>query len=129
MAYLEVSPMIAALRERPEDFEINRGWLTHFPSRHSYRIDSEGNVRLHAHCDCAFLSIRYDDGWRFGKPTRNGGKTIGGLLKSTANSPLILADRTLRPLRIEILDDFSWTYRRCGQLSALTCLAKAMAGK
>ena len=62
MAYLELSPMIAALRECPEDFEIDRGWLTHFPSRHSYKIDSEGNVRLHAHCDCAFLSIRCDDG-------------------------------------------------------------------
>ena len=62
MAYLELSPVIAALRETPADFQIDRGWLTHFPSRHSFRFDRQGNVRLRAHCACAFLSVRPEEG-------------------------------------------------------------------
>ena len=62
MEHLELSPMIAALRERPADFEIDRGWLTHFPSRHSFKFDREGNVTLHARCNCAFLSVRNEQG-------------------------------------------------------------------
>jgi hypothetical protein len=62
MAYLELSPLIVSLRERPDEFELDRGWLTHFPSRHSFKFDREGDVRLRAHCDCAFLSIRPEDG-------------------------------------------------------------------
>ncbi len=45
MAYLDVSPMIVALRTSPSDFEMKRGWLRHFPSRHEFKFDSEGNVR------------------------------------------------------------------------------------
>jgi hypothetical protein len=62
MAYLELSPMIAALRERPADFEMDHGWLTHFPSRHSFKFDREGNVKLHARCDCARLLIHAEEG-------------------------------------------------------------------
>ena len=62
MAYLELSPMIVALRDRPADFEFDRGWLTHFPSKHSFKFDPQGNVRLHARCDCAFLSVRPEQG-------------------------------------------------------------------
>ena len=45
MAYLELSPMIAALRDRPTDFEVDRGWLVHFPSRHSFMFDRLGQCR------------------------------------------------------------------------------------
>ena len=62
MLYLELSPMIEALRERPADFELERGWLTHFPSRHSFLFDRSGNVRLRARCDCALLSVRPEQG-------------------------------------------------------------------
>jgi hypothetical protein len=62
MAYLDVSPMIVALRTSPGDFEMNRGWLRHFPSRHEFKFDSEGNVRLHAGCDCAMLAVRREQG-------------------------------------------------------------------
>ena len=62
MDYLELSPVISALRERPADFEIDRGWLTHFPSRHSFNFDREGNVTIDARCDCVFLSIRAAQG-------------------------------------------------------------------
>lgn len=61
MAYLELSPMIAALRERPTDFEADRGWLVHFPSRHCFMFDRLGNVAMHARCDCAHLSVRVED--------------------------------------------------------------------
>jgi hypothetical protein len=62
MAYLELSPLISALRDRPADFEIDRGWLTHFPSRHSFKFDREGSVRLHARCDCSRLLIHAEEG-------------------------------------------------------------------
>lgn len=62
MAYLDLSPMIVALRTSPTDFEMDRSWLTHFPSRHSFKFDREGNVSLHARCNCAFLSIRREEG-------------------------------------------------------------------
>jgi hypothetical protein len=62
MAYLDVSPMIVALRTSPSDFEMKRGWLRHFPSRHEFKFDSEGNVRLHARCDCAMLAVRREQG-------------------------------------------------------------------
>ena len=62
MAYLELSPMVAALRERPEDFDFEHGWLTHFPSRHRFQFDQEGNVRLRANCSCASLAIRPEQG-------------------------------------------------------------------
>jgi hypothetical protein len=50
--------MIVSLRTSPSEFEIDRGWLTHVPSRHNFRFDPEGNVTLLAHCDCAALTIR-----------------------------------------------------------------------
>jgi hypothetical protein len=58
MTYLELSPTITALRDRPMDFGVDRGWVTHFPSRHSFMFDLRGNLILHARCDCALLSIR-----------------------------------------------------------------------
>ena len=48
MAYLELSPMIVALRDRPTDFEVDRGWLVHFPSRHCFMFDRLGNVAMRA---------------------------------------------------------------------------------
>src|SRR5277367_2722493 len=62
MAYLELIPVIAALRDRPTDFEVDRGWLTHFPSRHSFKFDRQGDVKLRAHCDCASLSVCPEQG-------------------------------------------------------------------
>ena len=62
MAYLELSPMIAALRDRPADFELDRGWLVHFSSRHAFMFDRQGNVAVRARCACAHLSVRLEDG-------------------------------------------------------------------
>jgi hypothetical protein len=62
MNYLDVSPMIVSLRTRPDDFEINRGWLHHVPSRHRFKFDSEGNVRLDARCDCSLLAVKRQQG-------------------------------------------------------------------
>ena len=57
MAYLDVSPMITALRTQASDFEMSRGWLKHAPSRHSFKFDKHGNVTIDARCDCATLSV------------------------------------------------------------------------
>ncbi|MBN9147228.1 MULTISPECIES: hypothetical protein [unclassified Nitrobacter] len=62
MEFLDVRPMIEALRTRPMDFEWDRGWLHHLPSNHRFKVDEEGDVRIDAHCDCAILRVRRDHG-------------------------------------------------------------------
>lgn len=58
MAYLDLSPAIAALRARPEEFEFSDDALHHLSSRHRFRFDSEGDVRIDALCDCSLLRAR-----------------------------------------------------------------------
>jgi hypothetical protein len=53
--------MIAALRERPDEFEMRRGWLAHKPSRHYVRFGSDGTVSFEALCDCTTLAIRPEE--------------------------------------------------------------------
>jgi hypothetical protein len=60
--FLDVQPMIEALRTRPMDFEWDRGWLHHLPSNHWFKVDEEGDIRIDAHCDCAILRVRRDQG-------------------------------------------------------------------
>ena len=55
MAYLELSPAIAALRARPEEFEFSNDTLHHLSSRHSFRFLNDESVEIHAHCGCVFL--------------------------------------------------------------------------
>lgn len=55
MAYLELSPAIAALRAQPEEFEFSNGTLNHPGSRHQFRFPSEDSVEIHADCGCALL--------------------------------------------------------------------------
>jgi hypothetical protein len=57
MAYLDLNPMITALRTRPDEFEMIRGRLNHIPSRHSFGFDPHGNATVHAQCNCAWLSV------------------------------------------------------------------------
>ena len=57
MAYLNVSPMISALRSSPESFEYNSGELYHIPSRHRFRFDAQNHVMVDADCGCSFLSV------------------------------------------------------------------------
>src|ERR1700730_1008597 len=38
MLNLDVSPMIAALRETPDEFALAGGWLNHIRSRHTFRF-------------------------------------------------------------------------------------------
>lgn len=58
MSYLDVSPMIAALSDTPEDFEIVAGRLNHIPSQHSFRFGPNDEVEIAAACDCALLAVR-----------------------------------------------------------------------
>ena len=60
MAYLDVSPMMVALRTTPEEFSLSRSgtWLKHNPSRHSFRFDPGGHVEVRARCNCSYLEIR-----------------------------------------------------------------------
>jgi hypothetical protein len=57
MAYLDVSPLMASLRTRPEEFDFKGDWLRHIPSRHSFRFEPSGRVQIRAECNCAFLAI------------------------------------------------------------------------
>ena len=56
--YLDVAPMISALRFQPSDFEFSHGWLHHVPSRHRFQFERSGRVTIDALCGCAALSIR-----------------------------------------------------------------------
>lgn len=58
MSYLDVSPMISALRAGPEQFELVDGWLRHTPSWHSFRFGPNDEVEIRAACGCALLAIR-----------------------------------------------------------------------
>ena len=58
LRYLDVAPMITALRFQPSDFEYAHGWLSHVPSRHRFQFDRKGRVTIDALCGCAALSVR-----------------------------------------------------------------------
>ncbi len=58
MSYLDVSPMMNALRVSPEQFEMTEGWLRHRSSWHSFRFGPNDDVEIRAACDCAMLAIR-----------------------------------------------------------------------
>ena len=64
MPYLDVSPMMTALRTMPEEFELTNGWLHHIRSQHSFRfshsfrLGASGHVQIRASCDCALLAVR-----------------------------------------------------------------------
>lgn len=62
MSFLDLAPMIAAMRTRPADFEMDGSWLHHFPSDHRFKVDQEGNVRIDARCDCAILHVQRQQG-------------------------------------------------------------------
>ncbi len=57
MAYLDVNPLMGSLRTRPEEFNFRGDWLTHMPSRHSFKFEPSGRVQIRAECNCAFLAI------------------------------------------------------------------------
>jgi hypothetical protein len=56
--FLDVSPMISALRFQPYDFEYVHGWLRHVPSRHRFRFHRSGQISIDAKCRCSGMSIR-----------------------------------------------------------------------
>jgi len=55
--YLDARPMIRALYEAPEDFEIRRNCLRHRPSKHWVVFDCDGNARIVARCECMVQRI------------------------------------------------------------------------
>lgn len=58
MAYLDVSPLMASLRARPEEFDFKNEWLRHIPSSHSFKFLPSGKVDIRAECNCAYLAIK-----------------------------------------------------------------------
>lgn len=65
MVYLDVGPVIGALRSTPEEFEILNGSLLHIRSRHSFVFDEHQQVRINAECECALLAVRPDQQQEF----------------------------------------------------------------
>lgn len=58
MTYLDISPMLVALREQPANFELRGAELHHVPSRHSFGFTRGGRAAVtRAWCDCAALPI------------------------------------------------------------------------
>jgi hypothetical protein len=67
MPYLDISPMISALRTTPDEFEVVDGWLNHRPSSHGVRFDANDDVELEAACNCTLLAIRPEQGRELAK--------------------------------------------------------------
>ena len=61
MAYLNVSPMISALREHPATFTFDGGELHHIPSHHRFLFDSQRHVTVNANCGCSFLRVSKEE--------------------------------------------------------------------
>jgi hypothetical protein len=60
MAYLDISPMLVALREQPAEFELSGSRLRHIPSRHLFAFTGSGRAIVsRTRCDCAQLTIGY----------------------------------------------------------------------
>jgi hypothetical protein len=58
MTYLDISPMLVALREQPANFALRGAELHHIPSRHSFGFTRGGRAAVtRAWCDCAALPI------------------------------------------------------------------------
>src|SRR5260221_9951061 len=55
MVYLDLGPAITAIRARPEEFEFSGDTLYHPRSRHSFCFLNDGDVQVHANCDCSTL--------------------------------------------------------------------------
>ena len=109
MAYLDVSPMLISLRTTPEEFEIKEGWLRHIPSRHDFRFDPEGNVRMRAQCNCTELAVRAEQSQEL--------STAYGQWESHYWRPLLInrefASHFRRsPLRQVLVDITGWLHRR-----------------
>ena len=62
MAYLDLTPMLQAMRARPSEFEMYGPFLQHIRSQHLLEFDRLGNVRVHARCDCARLEVSLEQG-------------------------------------------------------------------
>jgi hypothetical protein len=58
MSYLDLSPMITALRSAPAEFELAGDWLVHPRSAHSFRFRANDEVELRATCDCTLLAMK-----------------------------------------------------------------------
>lgn len=65
MLYLDVGPVIGALRSAPQEFEVWNGSLRHIRSRHSFVFDEHEHVRINAECECALLAVRPDQQQEF----------------------------------------------------------------
>ena len=62
MAYLDLTPMLQAMRARPSEFEMDGPFVQHIRSQHLLEVDRRGNVRVHARCDCARLEVSREQG-------------------------------------------------------------------
>ena len=57
--FLDLTPMLRAIRERPGEFDMREGGdLHHLPSRHLVKFDPQGNARIYARCECSQLTVR-----------------------------------------------------------------------
>jgi hypothetical protein len=55
--YLDATPLIRALRENPDEFDMRNGQIVHRASCHALVFDLDGSARLFAGCSCAELPI------------------------------------------------------------------------
>jgi hypothetical protein len=62
VAYLDISPILAAMREQPDAFSLSDGWLIHRASRHRFKVQADGHVIVDAARGCSHRSVRNEQG-------------------------------------------------------------------
>jgi hypothetical protein len=77
VAYLDISPMLVAMREQPATFSMSKGWLKHRPSRHRFWVGADVRVCPYAPNKAASST----------KHCRFGERSIGSRTRSIGTSP------------------------------------------
>jgi hypothetical protein len=117
--YLDAEPMIRALSEEPEAFEIRRNCLRHRPSRHWLIFDSDGNARIMARCSCTELPISREQSEEL--------REAVGIWEATYWHPLLAREAAERRIA-EINREFAEHLRPRGKLQRMFDAALAFVG-
>jgi hypothetical protein len=125
MAYLDMSPVLTALHERPHEFTVSDGWVQQHSSRYRLKAQADGHVLVETEVGSASLLISCSQGFHLFRAIENW--RVNYWIPREVNR---IFARQIRPRRLwqRILDRVEgWLPERTGE-SALATYAWAFAG-
>jgi hypothetical protein len=125
MAYLDLSQVLTALRERTHEFAVSDGWVQQHPSRYRLKAQADGHVLVETEVGSASLLISCSQGFHLFRAIENW--RVNYWIPREVNR---IFARQIRPRRLwqRILDRVEgWLPERTGE-SALATYAWAFAG-